>query len=124
MNTIFQQRFDRCKARCNIPATLSAIPNFQNIIGLANITGGKYDICVTNNTTYLTISICYTHTLRDFDLVANNIQELSPEINRLIFEYLPSYINLNIRMDYPNNYPFDSPQWSLVSCDDKLASSI
>jgi hypothetical protein len=42
----------------------------------------------------------------------------------MISEYLPSYITLQIRLDYTDNYPFDAPKWSLISCDDRLASSL
>lgn len=124
MSTILQQRFERWKTRCNIPANEPSINNFQNIIGLTNIIGGNYDICVSNHFGYLIICIRYTHTQHSFDLVNNNIRELSPEINHAISEYLPSCITLNIRIDYPNNYPFDEPKWSLVSCDDRLFSSL
>jgi hypothetical protein len=56
--------------------------------------------------------------------VANNIRELPPERNRAISEYLPSYITLTVRIDYTNTYPFTIPKWSLISCNDRLASSL
>lgn len=124
MNNMFHRRFDRLKRRNDIPLTASYIDNFQHIIGFNNIPGGTYSIKVTNCNTYCDITIHYTHTQTTFDLVSNNIRELPPEINRAIAEYLPSYIILSLRMDYTTSYPFDIPKWSLVSCDDRLASSL
>jgi len=121
---MFQRRFDRLKTRNDIPENTVSICNFQNIIGFDDIPGGIYSITVTNYNTYCAISIHYTHTQTAFDLVAHNIIELPPEINGLISEYLPSYITLELRMDYTPTYPFDNPRWSLVSCDDRLASSL
>jgi hypothetical protein len=121
---MFQRRFNRLKIRNNVPVNTASIRNFQDIIGFDTIPGGTYSITVTNYNTYCIIAIHYTHTQTAFDLVAHNIRELPPEINGLIAEYLPSYITLNIRMDYTNTYPFDLPKWSLVSCDDRLASSL
>ncbi len=124
MNSMFQRRFDRLKHRNYIPINTVSIGNFQDIIGFDNIPGGTYSITVTNYNTYCAISIHYTHTQKAFDLVANNIRELPSEINDLIAEYLPSYITLELRMDYTPTYPFDNPRWSLLSVDDRLASSL
>ena len=124
MNDMFRRRFDRLKTRNNIPENTVSICNFQDIIGFDNIPGGNYSITVTNYNAYCDISIHYTHTQTAFDLVENNIRELPPEINGLIAEYLPSYITLELRMYYTNTYPFDIPEWSLVYCDDRLASSL
>jgi restriction endonuclease S subunit len=121
---MFQRRFDRLKTRNNIPLTASYIDNFQNIIGFDNIPSGNYSITVSNHNTYCDISIHYTHTQTAFDLVAHNIRELPPEINGLVSEYLPSYITLELRIDYTSAYPFDIPKWSIVSCNDRLASSL
>lgn len=132
MNSVFHKRFHRLRKRTvtQSPTNIlssgshSFIHNIQNIIGLSDVPGGSYCIYVTNHNTYCIIFIHYTHTLNDFDLVANNIRGLPPEINRMISEYLPSYITLQIRLDYTDNYPFDAPKWSLISCDDRLASSL
>jgi len=124
MNNMFQRRFNRLKHRNYIPEHTVSICNFQTIIGFDNIPGGNYSITVTNYDTYCSISIHYTHTQTAFDLVANNIRELPPDINQLISEYLPSYITLELRMDYTPTYPFDIPLWSLISVDDRLASSL
>ena len=124
MNSMFHRRFYRLKQRNDIPVNTVSIHNFQDIIGLTNIPGGTYSITVTNYNTYCIIAIHYTHIQTAFDLVAHNIRELPPEINGLIAEYLPSYITLELRIDYTNTYPFDIPQWSLVSCNDRLASSL
>ena len=135
MNSVFNKRFQRLKTRNITPSnTISpnvfcnrskiVISNIQNIIGLSDVPGGTYCISAANHETYCIIFIHYIHTQNDFDLVANNIRELPPEINRMISEYLPSYITLQIRLDYTDNYPFDAPKWSLISCDDRLASSL
>jgi hypothetical protein len=121
---MFQRRFDRLKKRNNISEHSISIPNFQNIIGFDNIPGGEYSITVTNHNMYCIIDIHYTHTQPHFNLVQNNIRELPPEINRAIAEYLPSYITLSLRIDYTNTYPFDIPRWSMISADDRLASSL
>ena len=135
MNSVFYKRFNRLTKRQGIMANTSSthnlrngdavsIRNIQNIIGLSDVPGGTYCISVTNHNTYCIIFIHYVHTINDFDLVANNIRGLPPEINRMISEYLPSYITLQIRLDYTDNYPFDAPTWLLISCDDRLASSL
>jgi len=135
MNSVFHKRFNRLTKREGIMANTSSthnlrngsavsIRNIQHIIGLSDVPGGTYCISVANHNTYCIIFIHYVHTLNHFDLVANNIRGLPPEINRMISEYLPSYITLQIRLDYTDNYPFDAPKWSLISCDDRLASSL
>jgi hypothetical protein len=57
-----------------------------------------------------------------FDLKNNYIYELPKEINFLIAEYLPSFIELTFSINHIIDYPFKPPQWSLISSNDKLSS--
>jgi hypothetical protein len=124
MNTYFHRRLNKLKNKCNIPETQNTIVNFQTIIGMDNIPNGAYSIDLTTYETHCDIHIRYTNTLNYFDLSNNNIAELPLEINRLINEYLPSYITLHLQMVLTPNYPFTPPIWIMIECNDYLASSL
>uniref|UniRef100_A0A6C0HHM0 Uncharacterized protein n=1 Tax=viral metagenome TaxID=1070528 RepID=A0A6C0HHM0_9ZZZZ len=121
--TKFQRRYRRLQTRNSIPLTTTHIPHFQTIIGFDIIHNGKYYMQLTHSSVgYCIFHLQYTHLA--FDLLTNNIRDLPVEINRAISEYLPSYIILDMRMDYNEHYPFCPPIWSLMNYDDRLASSL
>ena len=120
----FQRRWNALKIANNVPETDPTLYNLQTVIGMDNIPNGEYSIDLTSYDTYCILHVHYTNTRNTFDLLRNNILELPPEINSMISAYLPSYLILNIRIDFPPNYPFDSPIWSLIDCADHLVSSL
>ena len=61
---------------------------------------------------------------KPFDLKDTYFLELPMEINRLISSYIPSYIEINTRIHFCDEYPFRPPKWSLTSVVDKSSSYI
>lgn len=119
--------FDRIRSlqkRTNSVVDGAHLGNIQKLIGLSDISGGIYYISATNCETYCSLIIHYNHTQNYFDLMKYRIKQLPHEINALISHYLPSTIMLHIHIHFTNGYPFDPPRWSLISCDDRLASSL
>lgn len=41
--------------------------------------------------------------------------DLPTELCDIIYSYYSNFISLKFRIDYPGNYPFDQPIWSLIS---------
>jgi|LauGreDrversion4_1035100.scaffolds.fasta_scaffold00272_6 hypothetical protein len=124
MNNYFHRRFTALKKTNKIPETQITIHDFQRIIGLNNIKGGEYSIGLTAYPDHCRVHIHYINKINMFDLITNNIADLPMEINHMINEYLPSYITLELRLDWTPDYPFTPPKWSMVHCNDYLASSL
>ena len=120
----FNRRYNKMIKDNFVDENTTIITNFQNIIGLQNTANGIYNISVEKYDRYLLLKIKYKHTQFDFDIKKHTIKELPIEINYLISEYLPCEINLTYMIMYSGDYPFKPPVWSLVSCDERLASCL
>jgi len=125
MINYFNRRFHRLLQQYDLPEHTQTITAVHSLIGLDSLTTapGSYSISLTKHDAFCMLYIHYIHD-PGFDLNTYNIIALPPDINSYIAEYLPSYITLSIQIDYPSHYPFSPPVWGLVSCEDRLASSL
>ena len=112
-------RYERFKNQNNLDKSEDLIPHFEKIIGFNESKDGKVYMELNKEDCVLIFYCKYE--ANTFDLKNNYIYELPKEINFLISEYLPSFIELTFAINHINGYPFTPPQWCLTSCNDKLS---
>jgi len=52
---------------------------------------------------------------RDYDLIYNNIIELPRDVNNVIYSFLLDVREINWKIEFPINYPFENSVWKLTS---------
>lgn len=59
-------------------------------------------------------------------IIMTNYIGLPIELNPIIANYIltKKYLNLKVRITYPESYPFDPPQWSLISAKSNMFNVI
>lgn len=121
MMALFDKRFDRLHKNGNndINKDENHIENFERIIGLDVCKTGTFHIDVIKHKDFI-LDVLFKYEVKSFDLKKNPIRGLPREINFLISEYVPSFIKMNFKINYQTDFPFHPPQWSLISCDDRL----
>jgi ubiquitin-protein ligase len=53
-----------------------------------------------------------------------DIKELPCEMNRLIMTYLNNNLTVKIKISFTDNYPFVSPQWTLINVENHINHNI
>ena len=53
-----------------------------------------------------------------------DIVELPIDISRLIASYNEHFINIQIKISFPHDYPFTEPTWILLDVEDNIVSTI
>jgi hypothetical protein len=119
MMNLFNRRYERFKNQNNLDENEECIPHFEKIIGFNESKDGKVYMELNKDDSILTLFFKYE--ANTFDLKNNYIYELPKEINFLIAEYLPSFIELTFSLNHITDYPFKPPVWCLISCNDKLS---
>ena len=119
MMNLFNRRYERFKNQNNLNENEDIIPHFEKMIGFGESKDGTLYMELNKHDFMLNFFVKYQ--AKTFDLNKNYIFELPKEINFLISEYLPSFIELAFSINHIIEYPFKPPVWSLVSCNDKLS---
>ena len=117
--SLFHARYERFKNHNNLDKNEDRITHFEKLIGFDTSPDGDIYMELNKHDTFLNFFVKYE--VKPFDLKNNYIFELPKEINCLIAEYLPSFIELTFSINHITGYPFSPPVWSLISCNDKLS---
>ena len=118
--SLFNRRYENFKKHNNLYDNGERIQHFEKMIGFNESKDGT--IYMELNKNELMLNFFFKYEAKTFDLNKNYISELPKEINFLISEYLPSFIELTFTLNHITDYPFKPPIWSLISCNDKLTS--
>lgn len=101
MLTLFKKRYERFQNKI----TASSINKYFGIID-PNI---KIELNKKNNETNLYLNIFYLKPQKK-----THFKLFPDEINDLIYSYLNEYIDVEFKILYPLDYPFQPPIWSLT----------
>ena len=101
MNGILERRFQRFEQENNI--------NLKEYFGIIDTPQRSVNFDATHNNDGTIFTICFKE-----NIPMINIECLPMDIIREISSYLNCSLTIKTKIVYPQDYPFEPPQWSLV----------
>ena len=101
MNGILERRFQRFEQENNI--------NLKEYFGIIDTSQRSVNFDATHNNDGTIFTICFKEVNKMV-----NIRCLPMDIICKISSYLNCYLTIKTKIIYPQDYPFEPPQWSLV----------